>query len=166
MRVSKLLLNTCMATCVTLPLPLAADVTVVGWIERVKLGPEGVVILAKLDTGANTSSLHASEIRSYIRDGDDWVAFDLIDEKGGKAHFERKVVRISRIKRQGGGIQERPTILMGVCLGKVYRVTQVNLVDRKGFNYKFLVGRRFLAEHFAVDPARMYMVEPTCELKP
>lgn len=166
MRVSKLLLLGCIATCAALPLPLAADVTVVGWIERVKLGLEGLVISAKLDTGANTSSLHASEIRWYIRHDGDWVAFDLINEKEEKVRFERKVVRISRIKRFSGGVQKRPTILMGVCLGKVYRVTQVNLVDRKGFNYKFLVGRRFLAEHFAVDPARMYMVEPTCELKP
>lgn len=157
-------MSACLAACAAVPLPLAADVAVVGWIERVRLGLEGLVISAKLDTGADTSSLHASDIRWYTRDDGDWVAFDVVNEKGEKVRFERKVVRIARIKRMGGGVQKRPTVLMGVCLGKVYKLTQVNLADRTGFNYEFLVGRRFLAGAFAVDPARTYTVEPECEV--
>jgi len=42
--------------------PSMAEPTVVGWIESVKLGGEGLVLPAKLDTGADTSSLHVSDI--------------------------------------------------------------------------------------------------------
>jgi hypothetical protein len=164
MRVAKLLVKGLLAACMGLPLPLAAEVTVVGWIERVKLGLEGLVLSAKLDTGADTSSLHASDIRWYVRDDGDWVAFDVVNEKGEKVRFERKVLRIARVRRMGGGVQKRPTVLMGVCLGKVYKVTQVTLADRTGFAYEFLVGRRFLAGDFAVDSARTYTVEPECEV--
>ena len=39
-----------------------AEPTVVGWIEPVKLGAEGVIVPAKLDTGADVSSLHVSQV--------------------------------------------------------------------------------------------------------
>jgi hypothetical protein len=142
----------------------AAQPMVVGWIERVRLGMEGLVISAKLDTGADHSSLHASEIRWHTRDDGDWVGFDVVNENGEKVHFERKVVRIARVRRAGGAVQKRPVIMMGVCLGSVYRLTQVNLVDRTGLNYEFLVGRSFLAEGFAVDSSRINTVEPNCDI--
>ena len=139
-------------------------VTVVGWIEHVTLGPEGVLIKAKLDTGATTSSLHASDLRWSARDDGDWVAFDVVGEDGQKAHFERKVARIASIKRSGGGpVQKRPTVMIGVCLGNIYRLTEVTLADRRDFNYEFLVGRKFLIGHFAVDSALTYTVEPRCK---
>lgn len=141
--------------------PAAAPVTV-GWIERVRLGTEGVVVSAKLDTGADNSSLHATDIRWISRDDGDWVAFEVVAGDGGKTYFERKVTRIARIRRASGGTQKRPVVHMGVCLGGVYRLTEVNLTDRSGLNYEFLVGRSFLSGHFTVDSARQNTVEPAC----
>jgi hypothetical protein len=140
----------------------ASETQIVGWIERVRLGTEGVVMLAKLDTGADTSSLHAKDIRWFSRDGADWVAFDVLGEDGRKVRFERRVERMVRIRRPGAEVQRRATILLGVCLGKVYRLTEVNLTDRSGMSHELLVGRRFLAPGFAVDSARTNTVEPVC----
>lgn len=146
-----------------LPLPgLAAEKQTVGWIERVTLEGAGMVVAAKLDTGADTSSLNATGVRTFVRDGADWVAFEVVGQNGAKAVFERKVVRVARVKRTSGGVQKRPTIVLGVCLGKVYRLTEVNLTDRSGFNYEMLLGRSFLAEYFAVDSGLTYTVEPAC----
>jgi hypothetical protein len=142
-------------------LPGLAEPMVVGWIEPVKLG-EGVVLPAKLDTGADTSSLHVEALEWKRRDGADWVAFDLIDADERKIRLERKVERIARVKKASGGVQDRPTILLGVCLGNVYRVTEVNLTDRTGFKLPFLVGRSFLAGRFAVDSSRTQTQQPSC----
>jgi hypothetical protein len=101
-------------------------------------------------------------VRWFSRDGEQWVAFDVTAEDGRTVHFERKVVRISRIKRQGQDSDKRPTVMMEVCLGGVYGVTEVNLTDRTGFKYEFLVGRHFLADRFIVDAARMNVVAPDC----
>jgi hypothetical protein len=138
------------------------ETRVAGWIERVRLGDEGVVLSAKLDTGALTSSLHAADVRWFTRDGEEWVAFEVTREDGRPVRLERKVVRVARIKRQGAESERRPTVMMGVCLGGVYRVTEVNLTDRTGFNYGFLVGRRFLAGYFVVDSSRTNTVAPDC----
>lgn len=140
----------------------AAAVATIGWIEHVALGPEGVVVPAKLDTGADNSSLHATDIRWSTRDNADWVVFNVSAQDGRKVQFERKVARIASIRRAAGGPQKRPVVVMGVCLGTVYRLVEVNLSDRSGFNYEFLVGRSFLAGHFAVDAARQNTVEPDC----
>ncbi len=139
-----------------------ASITTVGWIEDVMLGDEGVRVAAKLDTGALTSSLHATDVRWTTKTDGDWVSFDVVGVDGARVRFERKVVRISRIKPASGGSEKRPVVLMGVCLGRVHRVTEVNLTDRSGFNYEFLVGRRFLSAHFAVDSARTRTIEPAC----
>ena len=95
----------------------SAELPAVGWIENVRLGSEGTTVAAKLDTGALSSSLHATDIRWFSRDDGDWVAFDVIGKDGVKAHFERRVERVARIKCPTGESQRRPTILLGVCLG-------------------------------------------------
>lgn len=142
------------------------ETRVAGWVERIRLGEEGVVLTAKLDTGALTSSLHAADVRWFTRDGEEWVAFEVTGEGGRTVRFERKVVRVSRIKRQGGDSQKRPTVMMGICLGREYRVTEVNLTDRTGLKYEFLAGRRFLAGRIIVDSARTNLIAPDCaELK-
>jgi hypothetical protein len=140
----------------------AAQPTVVGWIEPVKLGNEGLVIPAKLDTGADTSSLHASDITWTRRIDGDWVAFDVVGTDSRKVRLERKVERVSRVKKAAGGVQVRPVVLLGVCLGDSYQVTEVNLTDRSGLKLPFLVGRSFLADRFAVDSSRTDTIEPAC----
>jgi hypothetical protein len=143
-------------------LPTAAQPMVVGWVESVRLGSEGLLVPAKLDTGADTSSLHVSDIKWIRRVDGDWVAFDVPGENDRTVRLERKVQRVARVKKAAGGVQERPTVLLGVCLGGTYRVTEVNLTDRTGFNFPFLVGRNFLAERFAVDSSRTDTTEPNC----
>lgn len=140
----------------------AAQPTVVGWIEPVTLGSEGLVVPAKLDTGADTSSLDASDITWFRRPDGDWVAFDVVGKDNRKVRLERKVERVARVKKASGGVQERPVVLLGVCLGNTYQVTEVNLTDRTGFKLPFLVGRSFLAERFAVDSSRTDTLEPAC----
>jgi hypothetical protein len=141
---------------------ISAQPVTVGWLERVTLGDDGLVVSAKLDTGADRSSLHAADIRWSKREDGDWVAFDVVAENGRSVRFERKVLRVARVRRHEGGVQRRPVVLLELCLGNVRRQTQVNLTDRGGFTQILLVGRSFLAEGFAVDSSRTYTVEPVC----
>lgn len=143
-------------------LATAAQPIIVGWLEPVKLGSEGLLIPAKLDTGADISSLGVTDVVWTHRADGDWVAFDVVGKDDRRVRLERKVERVARVKKAAGGVQSRPTVMLGVCLGDTYRVTEVNLTDRTGFNLPFLVGRNFLAERFAVDSSRTGTVEPNC----
>lgn len=141
---------------------LAKDV--VGWTEKVVIYPGGLEIKAKIDTGAQTSSLNC-ECRNFIeKDGEQWVRFSVINYQGERIWLERKIVRMAKIKRHYGGVQERPVVMLGVCLGGVYRETEVNVIDRSGLEYPMLIGRKFLKGKFLVDSAAQFVNPPHCDV--
>lgn len=144
--------------------PLHAQETkhMIGWVERVAIYPGDLVVRAKIDTGAKTASLNCECVQQFKRDGKEWVRFSVINTRGKSISLERRVVRTATIKRHFGGEQHRPVIKLGICLGGVYEETEVNLVDRSGFNYQMLIGRNFLKEGFVVDPARTFLSDPRC----
>jgi len=140
--------------------PAAKEIA--GWIERVRLEPSGLKLKAKLDTGAKTSSLHATEIESYARAGEEYLRVQVENWKGKSIVLEGPLVRRSRIKRHTGDSQVRPVIRLPICLGGVRKEVDVNLVDRGRFNYQLLIGRSFLAGDFLIDPGQTYLLEPGC----
>ncbi|UCD82655.1 MAG: ATP-dependent zinc protease, partial [Desulfobacterales bacterium] len=58
--------------------------------------------------------------------------------------------------------ERRPVIRIGICLEKVYKEVEVNLVNRSKFNYQMLIGRSFLEGEFAVDPAKTLTIKTDC----
>ena len=125
--------------------------------------PGDLELAAKLDTGAQHSSLDAGSVDRIERDGRPWVRFSVTDAKGRTVAFERPLVRTAIIRRHGGRVQERDVVRLGLCIGSVYREVEVNLIDRTGFDYRMLVGRSFLAGNLLVDAGRSYLLAPRCE---
>lgn len=138
--------------------------TVFGWSESVRLYPGDLRLNAKLDSGAETSSLHAEPIERFTRHGEQWVRFRIVLSDGAVSEtLERPLVRMVRIRQIGREALVRPVIELGVCIGRVYRGdVQFSLEDRSGFDYPALLGRRFLADIALIDPARKFMAEPDC----
>ncbi len=136
----------------------------VGWIEQIALTRGSIILNAKLDTGADYSSLHAHDIQEFEKDGEVWVRFDVTDRVGRSFPVEQRVIRTSSIKRMGGKHQRRNVIRMGICLGNTYLRSDINLVDRSDFKLQMLLGRNFLAGTVAIDPAISFTTEPDCEL--
>jgi len=140
----------------------AAEKQIVGWVERACLEPENVVLAAKADTGADNSSLNAPYLTEFTKGGEPWVRFEVIDENGRSVTFQRKVVRVAKIKRHVGRGQERPVVMMGIRLGKLFKEVEVDLVDRSRFKYQLLLGRNFMSGLVLVDPDLQYTIEPVC----
>ena len=136
---------------------------VAGWIENVGVYPGNLLIRAKLDTGARHSSLNAKEIKKFERHGETWIQFYVVDRRGKKYHFEQKVHRYAKIKEHGAAPDSRPVILLGICLGSVYKEVEVNLEDRSNFNYPLLIGRSFLKGSIVVDPSAKFTTKPECK---
>ena len=136
---------------------------VAGWIENVQIHPGNLFIRAKLDTGAKNSSLNAAQIKKFERQGETWIQFYVVDRKGKKFNFEKKVHRYAKIKDRGSAPENRPVILLGICLGAIYKEVEVNLEDRSNFNYPLLIGRSFLKGSIIVDPSATFTTKPECE---
>ncbi len=141
------------------------DKQVFGYLEKVMVSKAGVILEGKLDTGADTSSLHAENIKRFRRAGERFVRFQVRDEEGELITLERHLARIARIRRHDGDYQRRPVVEMSVCIGAVKRRVEINLIDRSGLDFPFLLGRSAMEGAMVVDPERTFTVEPSCEQK-
>jgi hypothetical protein len=128
----------------------------VGWVEYVRLTPGSALLKAKLDAGALTSSLDVRDLQVFRKQDRDWVRFTYLS--GGRSvTVERPLARICRIKKHGGGFQERPAVRLTIQLGDFRQDTEVNLVNRQNFLYPLLLGRQFLNDaQVVVDTSRTF----------
>ncbi len=138
---------------------------IVGYIENIGVPKIGLTEKAKLDTGAATSSMHASVIE--LNEGDDeedgYVIFTMDDGEGESNHMKKQVVRMVNIKTKKGGSQRRPVVMMTFCIAGVLVEGEVNLSDRKHFNYSVLVGRNMLEKgQLIVDASKTFTARPNC----
>ncbi len=163
--------------CARLPLltvaltlgPMAAhgqeSVRLMGYLENAIVVEANVVLEAKLDTGADNSSIHAPDRELFEKGGEQWVRFTIEGSKRGRAELEKKVERIARIEQRVGINAERPVVFMSLCVGDVEHVVEVNLADRTRLSTPLLIGRSFLQHGVLVNSADTFTVEPDCEKK-
>ena len=169
-----LLVTTVVALVSLLSTPIAAaEITpegqdLFGWVESVLIGERKMALKAKLDTGAETSSLDASDIRFLRRrpSGLRLVEFSLSDEDSGRTvNFKKRLVREARIKQHDGSFQTRPVVIVLICLGDHLQEVEVTLIDRSEFLYPVLLGRSALAGLAVVDPDLTFTRDPDCSGK-
>ena len=141
----------------------AQNKVIFGRIEKVRVYPGGLLLHAKLDSGADHSSLNAPDLAVFERQGERWIRFRLTDEHGKSLVMERKVQRMAKIKRNGLPSQSRYVVRLGICLGDIYKEVDVNLVDRSRYKYPILIGRSFMAGNVLIDPAVKYTAAPHCK---
>lgn len=158
------LLLTCTVASQSPLLSLASDhKQVIGWVEKVQFLPDNILVHAKIDTGADNSSLNVTEITEFISQSERWVRFSFQPRGSEKVTWERKVHRFAMIKRKGAESQERIVILLDICVGHSYKTdVEVNLTNRQNFSYNMLIGRSVLKDTFIVDSSFTYIAEPSC----
>jgi len=139
------------------------DLEIVGWIERARLMQPDVHLKAKLDTGADTSSLDVEIVKKFRKDNRRWVRFRLIDRETGEEHIiVRERIRTVSIVMHDGERQSRPVVRMKICIAGRIVNTEVSLIDRSEFKYPLLLGRKALESFALVDPGNTYLSTPDC----
>jgi hypothetical protein len=136
-----------------------------GWVEQIILKPENIQLNAKMDTGATTSSLNALNKEIFERDGEEWIAFDILnpEDENDTKRLERKITRYARIIRHDGNHQRRPVVNMAICMGQHVREAEVSLIDRTELTYQALIGRNHMAGIILLDSAHKNLQPPRCE---
>jgi len=135
----------------------------VGWVEMVRINPGKMLFVAKLDTGSKSASINAHNIEFFEKDGQPWVRFDVVNRLQRSMTLELPQVWEVIIKGHEGEKEQRPVVMLGICMGNTYTETMVSLVDRTGFLYPLLVGRNYLGGRFAVDAAQKFTAKPKCD---
>jgi hypothetical protein len=135
---------------------------VVGSEEYIFLSPPGKVFPARIDTGADTSSLDARNIERFERNGEPWVRFTILDpETGEELYMERKVVRNVRIiQAVAENKEQRQVVELQITLGNTTRSAEFTLSDRSHMEFPVLVGRNILMDSMSVDVSKKYISNP------
>lgn len=135
------------------PSPVYTGTPVVGGIEPAYIIPFKMPFHARMDTGAETSSLDAKNIRPFERDGEKWVSFDIINRKNSeKHHYQKPVKRKTNIVRTGEK-ERRYVVHMDIKFGKEIINAEFTLNDRDKFDYQVLIGRNIINGRFIIDPS-------------
>ncbi|USD41235.1 ATP-dependent zinc protease [Vibrio sp. SCSIO 43135] len=120
---------------------------------------EGMRFPAKLDTGADVSSMNAVNIKRFKKDGQDMVTFTYQNSQGDKQEFTKPVIDVMRIKaKKGEKPNIRPVVEMTVKLGDLERRVKVNLQDRSRFEYSMILGKNFLKHGAVVSSDENYLL--------
>lgn len=131
--------------------------TIVGEKERIRLDPPGKTFVARIDTGAISSSLHANSIVQFERDGANWVRFSLKGDEG-VATVEAPIVRYARVVQQADPKgSRRPVVALRLTLGEIDESVEFTLADRSHLENEVLLGRSFLTDLTLVDVSRKFI---------
>ncbi|SFB88944.1 Uncharacterized conserved protein [Marinospirillum celere] len=137
-----------------------------GRYEWIAFPDHDLILSSRVDSGANTSSLHAINIREFERDGDTWIRFTTqyedSDEQIQDVEIEAPLTRKVTI-RQASGSEERPVVKIRMRLGSIVQDTEFTLTDRGDMSHPALLGRRFIMDIALIDVAATY-VQPKPEL--
>lgn len=146
------------------PVSMAGEKLILGWVEKVVIPAEAALTLeAKLDTGADTSSLDAKVLKRFRRDGKHWLRFSVLDPATKeRVILERPYLRGVRIKRHDGKHQRREVADLAICLGDRLHTIEVTLINREQFEYPLLLGRSALKGFALVDPGLKLTQNPRC----
>jgi len=115
---------------------------------------------AKIDTGADSNSLHCDDI--FVDSEKRIVTFTLLD-KVHPAYHGKKITmplfKLKKVKSSNGITQLRATIQVTVSFfGKKYK-TDISLTNRADMKYPMLIGRKFLINRFLVDVSKEYLTK-------
>jgi len=133
-----------------------AHLPIIGEVEPIYFLPMKSPFLARIDTGATTSSLDCRDVEYFERDGERWVTFKLKNRKTGEEHvFEKKVERSFKVRRAGED-ERRKAVKMDVKMGKEVFSAVFSIADREQFDYQGLIGRNILTGRYIVDTSTSY----------
>lgn len=124
-------------------------VLIIGWMEYVDLPDLGLHDLkAKIDTGARTSAIHATDITPFKKGNEDWVRFKTRATEGAEFVTLESPVHSSRsIKNTSGVPEERIVIRTKFRLGRRMWTIDLSLADRENMMFSLIVGRTALKNH-------------------
>jgi ribosomal protein S6--L-glutamate ligase len=136
---------------------------VIGSVEWCRFDQLGVpAVKARVDSGAKTSALQANKIKPFIKDGQEWVKFEvnpIQDNRSISINCEERVVSKRVIKNTSGIAEERFVIRTTMQLGDHYIDVNLTLANRDSMEYRMLLGREAFSDKFLVDVSKQFLQE-------
>lgn len=124
-------------------------------------------IVARVDSGARTSAIHALNVQAFQRGAQPWVTFEvhpLQNNRRAVVRCEARVVDRRVVKSSSGIPEKRYVIRTPIRLGDLETEIELTLANRDSMGYRMLLGREAMTGRMLVDPsARCALGQVTLE---
>lgn len=138
-----------------------SGMVILGALEKIYIDAVKSYFIARVDTGATTSSINAIDMQEFERDGKKWIKFHVSDEETpikDQKWVEAPIVRHVKIRQSSvNELERRPVIELWVKIGSVHEKAQFTLSDRTQMDYPILLGREFIQDVAFVDVSRNFI---------
>lgn len=132
--------------------------------EMMTVSSADLTFHARMDTGAENSSLHATDLKilgggakRMKKNIGKTVSFITENEKGEQKRLEAEIVDTSTVSNSQG-TETRYIVKLPITFeGKTHKV-DVNLRDRSAMAYKLLIGRSFLKKGYVIDVSKRKLI--------
>ena len=121
-------------------------------------------IKARVDSGAKTSALHAINIAPFIKEGENWVKFDINPIQNNLKtviHCEAKLIDKRVVKSSSGFREQRYVIQTKLAIGNDIWEIEMTLTNRDSMGFRMLLGREAMSGRILVDPEQKYLLGQT-----
>jgi len=147
---------------------MSKKLQIIGRLEDILLLDFGEnKLIAKIDTGAYTSSLHCHHINEVEKEGKKMLEFEILDPKHPEFNnqkFYSEKYALKKVKSSNGIVSLRYLIKTKVQFGnKKYKI-EFTLNNRMNMRYPVLLGRKFISGRFLVDVSSRYIFTRKLEL--
>jgi len=146
---------------------LAQDLKIIGSEEWCFFEDLGIpAIKARIDSGAKTSSIQATNLKVFTRGTQEWVKFEvnpLQENRSIAISCESKLVDRRMVKSSSGISEERIVVRTPVTLGKETFEIELTLANRDTMEFRMLLGREAIIERYIVNPALNYQIQDFSE---
>lgn len=121
-------------------------------------------IKARVDSGAKTSALHAINIAPFVKEGENWVKFDINPIQNNLKtviHCEAKLIDKRIVKSSSGFREQRYVIQTQLKIGDDIWAIEMTLTNRDSMGFRMLLGREAMSGRILVDPEQKYLLGQT-----
>jgi len=147
---------------------MSANKVILGSEEWCSFPELGIpTIKARVDSGAKTSALHAVNISPFVKEGENWVKFDINPIQNNSKtiiHCEARLVDKRIVKSSSGFREQRYVISTSLVFGEENWAIEMTLTNRDSMGFRMLLGREAMSGRVLVDPEQKYLLgQPTTE---
>lgn len=123
-------------------------------------------IKARVDSGAKTSSIQATNLKIISKGGQEWVKFEvnpLQENRSITLNCEARLIDRRMVKSSSGISEERLVVRTPITLGENTFDIELTLANRDTMEFRMLLGREALTDRYIVNPAVNYQVQDFTE---
>jgi ribosomal protein S6--L-glutamate ligase len=138
------------------------NLTIIGSEEWCSFETFGIpAIKARVDSGAKTSSIQANKIKTFFKETEEWVRFEVNPLQVNRSisiTCEAKIHAKRSVKSSMGISEERLVIKTPITLGNATFNIEITLANRDSMEFRMLLGREALFNRYLVNPSNTYLL--------